>query len=86
VVILPLVRADVYATNKGTTFVLILPRGNPSALPGNIIKSLGRLHFVRTVKLDRLGLPSANSAKIHADFVRQGYSIRELNLDLEADK
>jgi len=84
--IFSLVRADVYATNKSTTFVLILPKGNPSALPGNIIRPLGRLHFVRTVNLDRLGLPIANSAKSCADVMRQGYSIRELNLDPERDK
>lgn len=76
----PSVKADLYDTGDSRTF-LFLPVGRrPADLPRALIGPLGRMHYLKSIDLDKLCLFS--NPAIKAELKRRGYAIREVSAEM----
>jgi uncharacterized protein YcgL (UPF0745 family) len=75
-------KADVYRTNKKSTY-LLMPHGTPfSAAPQAVLDQCGTLQFWKAVELQP-GMVAANSEEIEADLKNLGYSIRATEINFK---
>jgi uncharacterized protein YcgL (UPF0745 family) len=68
--------ADIYSTNRRTTFLLV-PRGATTGdVPEEVLAALGHLTFLNTRNVDDPSL-GVDTSGINSDLSTQGYSVRK---------
>lgn len=75
--------ADVYETKNPRKF-LIIPTGGTveKDVPEEVLKGLGKLRKYKIINLNTKSMVGANPTAIEAELKKQGYSIREIEIQI----